>query len=52
MPTNHRCPACDRIYTKTRDWQRWCSDRCGNIMRLRRRAKRVAQAMKLLKGKG
>ena len=44
----HRCPVCKRIYTKKRDWQRWCSDRCGNVMRLRRRQTKIAKALKLM----
>lgn len=43
-----RCPTCKRIYEVRRSWQRWCSDRCGNIMRLRRRQKRVVQALALM----
>jgi len=37
----HRCPACGRFFVATRSDRVWCSDRCGNRIRVARHHARV-----------
>lgn len=42
-----KCPECKKDFEKTRPWQRYCSDPCGQRQRNKRRAKRVKKALQM-----
>jgi hypothetical protein len=40
-----KCPECKREFDKERPWQRYCSAKCGERQRYKRRARRVRKAL-------
>ena len=41
-----RCPQCKSEFTKNRPWQKYCSDKCGQSKRNRKRVDMVRQALR------
>ena len=44
------CKHCEKRFSPSVGWQRFCSRKCGDVVRQRRRAKKVRAALRIAEG--